>query len=519
MKSRVCLISLLIIVFGFKVSSFEISQSQTERALEELDRALLKRDAYIDSRQSQISDLTDSLRRNGQPERLIFDIAEKYRAFNNDSALHYLSLGESLFKGAEQTPFTLRKVALMPLSGSLNQTIDLFNSIDLETLPDSLLPLYYDSGRQMYSYISTFPSINETLRRDFKGRQLQLQNELLKVLPKGSREYQYNLGEYFFEQGEVGKARALLEKVLENEPNNSNLRARSAHHLATIAKQEEDENAYIFYLCQSALADVYSATREVAALQELGAKLQGTGDVDRSYRYLTQALTNAVECGAPLRMIETARSLPIIERAKTRQLDNKENTILLFIVVLIFILIILALSLVLLRYEIKKMKDLQERLQKANQTREAYIGQFLNLCSIYMDKLNQFCKLANRKISSGQVDDLYRLTKSGKFIEEQSQEFYEVFDNAFLHLYPDFPTKVNELLRDDAKIELREGELLNTDLRILAFMRLGIEESSRIAQVLNYSVNTIYAYRNRTKARAIDRENFESQIMQITPVS
>lgn len=66
---------------------------------------------------------------------------------------------------------------------------------------------------------------------------------------------------------------------------------------------------------------------------------------------------------------------------------------------------------------------------------------------------------------------------------------------------------------------LKEGELLNTDLRILAFMRLGIEDSSRIAQVLNYSINTIYAYRNRIKAKAINKETFEADIMKISSVS
>ena len=159
-----------------------------------------------------------------------------------------------------------------------------------------------------------------------------------------------------------------------------------------------------------------------------------------------------------------------------------------------------------------------EGLRQANQTKDVYISQFLNLCSIYMDKLNQFCKIANRKITTGKVDDLYRLTKSGKFVEDQSKEFYEVFDNAFLHLYPTFVVQVNELLNPDQRIVLKEGELLNTDLRILAFMRLGIEESSRIAQVLNYSLNTIYAYRNRLKARATNRDTFEDDIMKIKSV-
>ena len=132
-----------------------------------------------------------------------------------------------------------------------------------------------------------------------------------------------------------------------------------------------------------------------------------------------------------------------------------------------------------------------------------------------MNKLNQFCKIAARKISTGHTDELYKMTKSGKFVEEQSQEFYDTFDRAFLHIYPTFVDEVNGLMRSDAQIVLKEGELLNTDLRILAFMRLGVEESTRIAQVLNYSVHTIYAYRNRLKNRAVDRDNFERDVMMI----
>ena len=172
-----------------------------------------------------------------------------------------------------------------------------------------------------------------------------------------------------------------------------------------------------------------------------------------------------------------------------------------------------------LRHEMHKMAVLQANLRAANTAKEVYISQFLQLCSIYMDKLNQFCKIASRKLAAGQTEELYRMTKSGKFIEEQSHEFYDVFDNAFLHIYPDFVNKVNALLRPECRIELRHGELLNTDLRILAFMRLGIEESARIAQILNYSLNTIYSYRNRLKSRAIDKENFESDVMSITSIS
>jgi hypothetical protein len=103
--------------------------------------------------------------------------------------------------------------------------------------------------------------------------------------------------------------------------------------------------------------------------------------------------------------------------------------------------------------------------------------------------------------------------------EELSKDFYNVFDDAFLNIYPTFITSVNSLLMPDKQITLLPDEKMNTDLRILALMRLGIEDSSRIAQMLNYSVNTIYTYRNKLKNKAIDRDKFEENIMEIPSIS
>lgn len=367
----------------------------------------------------------------------------------------------------------------------------------------------------MYSYMAAFSAGEPGLYTRYATMALDLQKALLGQLEHNSPEYKFNLGEYYFLTGERGKSRALLEYVMENVPADSPLKARAAHHLSTMAKASGDENAYTYYLALSALADLTSATREVASLQELGSALYSRGDVSRSYTYLTQALASAVECGAALRMIESSRSLPIIERAYTGELSSKRRTIYFILAILVVMVIVLVITMITLNHKMHRLRVLQANLRQANQTKEIYISQFLNLCSIYMDKLNQFCNIANRKITTGKVDDLYRLTKSGKFVEEQSKEFYEVFDNAFLHLYPNFLEQVNALLQPDARIELRDGELLNTDLRILAFLRLGITESTRIAQVLNYSLNTIYSYRNRMRARAINRDTFEDDIMKL----
>ena len=46
-------------------------------------------------------------------------------------------------------------------------------------------------------------------------------------------------------------------------------------------------------------------------------------------------------------------------------------------------------------------------------------------------------------------------------------------------------------------------------------IRLGITDSSQIAEFLHYSVNTIYNYRARVKNKARNREDFERSVTQI----
>lgn len=498
------------------VRSADITANDAARALEQLDRSLERRGDYILNRQAHIDSLCRLNNALEEPDpALILEIAVSYTAFNNDSALHYLKWGAGITPYPESLPFILRRASLMPLDGDINLAQALYDSIKVEDVPERWLPLYYESGRQMYSYMAASRSLTHENKLLLESLGLERQKKLLDVVSPQHPEYSYLAGEYAFENGDTDKARRLLTDALAHAPANSNLRARAAHHLSALARDNGDMNAYVYYLTLAATADIEAATREVAAMQELGGYLYTNNDVDRAYNYLTVALASAVECGASMRVMESSRMLPIIERAKTAQINGKERTIYIILFLLALLLAGMLVAVTLLFRKMKRLNRLQAELLATNRTREGYIGQFLNLCSIYMDKLNQLCKLTERKITTGKVDELLKLAKSGKFVEDQNKEFYEVFDSAFLHLYPDFPERVNALLQPDKQIELKESQTLTTELRILAVMRMGISDSSRIAQVLNFSINTIYAYRNRIKARAIDRDTFEATVKEL----
>ncbi len=484
-------------------------------ALRRLDDVLKEQQSYLDKRQARIDSLNAEY--SSEPSRtLLLQIAEAYKGYNNDSAMVYLRRGAEYANDAGAQNFIWRLASLMPLGGLFDQAIQTYNLVDSQAVSEADLASYYDSGRQMYSYISAFYIDYPETTEKYKRNSLKMQLKLLDVLPLNSREYKFNLGEYSYFTGKNDRALLLLEEFVEQEPETSNLRARAAYHLYTIYKATGDESTSLYYLSLSAISDIMSATRDVASLQELGNEMYASGYLERAYNYLSAALEKAVTCGAPLRMVETAKVLPIIERAYNSRMSTSRRNLYWVVAGLWVLLTVLFLTMLKLNHEMAKMSQLQENLRRANGAKEIYISQFLSLCSIYMDKLNQFCKIVTRKLAAGQSDELYRMAKSGRFIEEQSSEFYEVFDNAFLHMYPDFVVQVNKLLRPECQIILSDGETLNTDLRILAFLRLGIEESQRIAQVLNYSLNTVYAYRNRLRGRAIDRETFEADVMRIS---
>ena len=155
-------------------------------------------------------------------------------------------------------------------------------------------------------------------------------------------------------------------------------------------------------------------------------------------------------------------------------------------------------------------------LSESNQIKEEYIARFIKLCSTYINRLDAYRRMVNKKVSAGQIAELLKITRSQDALDEELEELYANFDTAFLHLFPNFVGKFNDLLQENEQILPKKGELLNTELRIFALIRLGIEDSSQIAEFLRYSVNTIYNYRAkvRNKARG-SREDFDDLVRKI----
>jgi len=278
--------------------------------------------------------------------------------------------------------------------------------------------------------------------------------------------------------------------------------------------------------------------------------LFGTGNVvgaliTMPHKSTTPALLDRVSvaariagaCNARARIVEAAEIYPVIDRAYRIRSDRKQRTI----VGLLLGSVLLAASLVLsllhvyrqmqrLRQARRALSDANARLQtvndalsdvnrtllEANAIKEEYIAQYINRCSVYIDKLDHYRRRLMKLAQSGRTDELLRTVRSTELIADERREFYAEFDRTFLGLFPHFVEEFNALLHPADRITPKAGERLTTELRIFALIRLGITDSARIAEFLGYSVTTIYNYRSKTRGKStLDRDAFESAVMRI----
>lgn len=170
-------------------------------------------------------------------------------------------------------------------------------------------------------------------------------------------------------------------------------------------------------------------------------------------------------------------------------------------------------KLVLLNNELNESNDY---LFEANHIKEQYIIHFLDLCSDYITKMEDYRISLNRLALNNQMDKLLKRLRSGTQIVDEIENLYKNFDSVFLSLYPTFVSEFNNLLAKEEQIVPKQNELLNRELRIFALLRLGISDTAKIASFLRCSISTVYNYRTRIRNKAIvPRDEFENYVMKI----
>jgi len=511
-----------------------------------LENEMSKREYYDRKKENRIDSLVQSLSKINRPiekYELISEIIEEYRYFDFNKALYYLErnieiaeeLGDDLLLNKSKLSLGL----LLVDTGRYKESIDALNSIKRHYLQESLIDDYYIAYKESYSGLSFYTAVKWN-RENYELLYSSYRDSLFSRLDPQSEEALRLSEKAFRDQRQVEKALLVndvrLSKVKMGSREFSLIRfERSLLFELQGNTQQQKKN-----LLLSAISDIRASVKDNASMGVLATLMFQENAIEKAHDYINFSFDDAEFYNSQLRFINIANSLPYITKAyeKTRTKQNEELKQLLILISVLASFLLVAIFIVFKQYKkiliarnkleeaIEQLNETNAKLKESNielkqlykelsdldRVKEHYIGTFLNLYSEYITKLDVYRKLVRKYVNKNQMNSLLELSKSKQFIDEELEIFNKNFDDSFLHIYPDFVDRVNELLIPNHNIQLKDKNKLNTDLRILALIKLGITNSSRIAKILRYSVNTIYNYRANIKSQAKNKSDFEDLI-------
>lgn len=539
------LVYILIFIPGIAYGQYPL-----DSLLNELDDAIKNHEIYTRQKEHSIKELKNRLetvQKNSVEEYdLNAKLFEEFRPYILDSAIFYknrnIEIASQLNDIGRLAQSKLQLANLMASTGMYMEAVDLIKSIRKTKLPDSLLIDYYDTYRHVYSELAYYTQDNRGAQRywDISNQYSDSLNNLLTP----DDELYYSIKEADLRNaGNFEEALEINNISLENNNVGTRAFAIACYNRSFTFRQAGNKEGEKYFLALSALSDIISSTKDHASLWMLAEILYDENDMERAYNYIRFSWSETVVFNARLRSLQSAVILSLIDLTYQATVENKNAQLQRYLIIISALVVLLMGALIYIYSQMKRLTAARKNLQVANGNlkklnikleqvnsqlhaansdlsesnliKEQYIGHFIELCSTYIDKIDGFRRMVNKKVTAGQIAELLGVIRSRDMLDSEIEELYRNFDKAFLQIFPHFVEKVNELFVDNEKFELKNNELLNVELRILALIRLGIKNSSQIADFMRYSVNTIYNYRAKIKNKTIYRDEFEEMLMTI----
>lgn len=555
---------LMLILLFFSVNVYSDNE-ELEQLLIKLDSILSCSDKYVAEKETKIEELRkrqSSVMKAEEKLWLNKMFYDEFYVYNADSAMIYVNdnidISRELGRKDWEQEWLLNKVFLLSATGLLSDAQEVLKSIDIRNLNKNLMFQYYDCKIYLYSHMGQYIGRNQELAYAYYKREAELKFEAQKYINSAHPLYYSfyaSLYKDYPRSLEGDSIKLELKTKVDKSLLSSRVDAINSYNLAVMYNNESDEFNYVKYLIYSAIADIRICNRDIASLEELSNIMYLHNDIDRGYLYIGYCLKAALLYPNRVRVINISSVMDRIQIAYRERNIKQENKLrdYLFIVSVLSVILFVAILLIynqfrrlsisrkeldesnkLLNIHINELKeahimlaqvnqelsDVNERLklsnsqlQESNYVKEEYIGYVFSICSNHISKLEDYRKNISRKLKAGQIDEIKSMTSSSTIVQSELKEFYHSFDAIFLHVYPDFVEDFNALLKPEERIVLKEGELLNTELRIYALVRLGISDSVKIAEFLHCSPQTVYNNRLKTRNKAIiPKEEFAETV-------
>lgn len=524
------------------------SGEEDRQLLEILDKTLENKPLYEGYFNDKVNVLKEVLNEQTDTEQVFnldMRLADAYRANCKDSVLVYLTQAREAAGKAGRPDLAaivdFRTAVTYVKAGYAVEANDILEHYRNADIPDIALRSYYEAEHTYWGETMAYTSTPESYDNKLKNRDLY-REKLFGLTEEGSWHWHNLKREVFHEVSDMENTRKHARAMLDVSSENSREYAEAAYYYAyTFNEPEEKEE----WLIRSAIADIMCGTRDYSSLNDLSGLMFRNGDIERAFRYAADhCMVDALYFNGKLRPWQITRLFPEIESAyqEKHQRQNRITLTLLLCLAVLFSIMLVLVGFLYRRQHIieavrgklqdsymeidNRNRELEEinsrlvklnaRIQESDKVKQEYIGLFLGMVSDNISTFRKYRMRVLKYIRQGNTKAITDEIEQQEPIDNDILEFYKMFDQAFISIYPDFVEKFNNLLADGAEIVPKGDDILTPELRIFALIKLGITDSSRIASLLHYSANTIYNYRAKTKNRARgSRDSFEDAVRNI----
>jgi len=540
------------LLLSISIPSHTNAQEKTiDSLISALEVSMELRDFYDEKKEMRIEGFKALLNENDLDYEntyyLTNKLIEEYQYYSFDLALFYIekniATAEKIGDNFKVLESNLKLTKLLVETGRYKEAVDALDEMETNKIPKRLLSKYFYSLQEAYAGLSYYTEVQES-KEKYSELYRVYEDSLTKQLLKSEDQYLRLKEKNLRDQRKLDDALEVNNQRIASLEMGNRLFSVVTFERSLLYELAKDTINQKKYLILSAQSDIIASVKDNASMTVLAMLLFQENEVEKAHEFINFSVTDAEFFNSRLRYVNISNILSLISKAYEKQTIAQNEKLRIFLSLLIVFGLILLVFLYFIIQQVKRLattknklktanndlkqlnrklnitnddlKRLYDKLSESDKIKENYIGTFLNLYSDYINKLDSYRKLVQKYIITNKTKSLLDLTKSKQVIDEELNIFYKNFDESFLHIYPNFIEEVNKFLEEEEKILISNEHTLNTELRILALIRLGITDSARISKILRYSVNTIYNYRVKLKNKAkIERNLFEKEIKNI----
>lgn len=534
----------LICIFAIGCANpcFAAAGSANDSLFHKLNLVLANKEFYVALKEARIKKIETQLRTTKIPVMQFSSLKklyDEYKSFRYDSAYAFSKRLEhvaSLLKDPQKLITAKMSISFTLLSaGMFKEAIEKLDQIDTNALaPADRIDYYFLKSRCYFDW-GDF-NHNSDYNRIYYPKALAYMDSAIELTHPGTYYYLSLLGLKNMRIQNYKASENNYVALLKLPGLTASQFAVSASSLSYVYSMEGKQEKADSLLAAAAIADLQSATKETVAIYELANRLYRKGDGNNAFNYINEAMEEAIFYGARHRQVAISSIMPIIQAQRIETMETQRRSLFIYAAIITLLILFVIGFAVIIFIQLKKLsiagdvvkkanlslqasnqtlEQVNHNLSTANKIKNEYITFYFNMNSVYLEKLEKIQKSLEKKLINQRFEDALYAVRNLHLQEERIQLF-NTFDKVFLKLFPDFITKFNQLFNASEAPCIPEGQLLSTEHRIFALIRMGISDNDRIAKLLGYSVNTIYAYKNRLRSRSyVPNDEFVHCIMQI----